>query len=273
MPEPSVVYKTRFDSDWDSSIKALLDAADLNILIKNHKKILIKPNLVEAEAPPVTTPVELIEALVSYIKDKSPHCEIIVGDGTGSLDYDTFHVFDVLGYSEMAFRKKITLKDLNCLTSVKLTNPSLKRWPEMYLPGLAMDSFIISVPVLKAHSLAGVTLSMKNMMGLCPPDKYCRGGWKKSAFHSDMQNSIADLNRYRCPDFSIIDATIGLSKYHLGGPVCSPPPGLIVASKDPVAADAYGCTLLKRNWRDIGHISSLDGEVGNAVARVEEVSF
>ena len=106
---------------------------------------------------------------------------------------------------------------------------------------------------------------MKNMMGACPPERYCKGGhWKKSSFHSGIQEAVLDLNRYRTPDFTLIDATVGLSGYHLGGPVCDPPPNLLIASFDPVAADAFGAGVLGRDWKAIGHIAGADGELGRA---------
>ncbi len=148
---------------------------------------------------------------------------------------------------------------------VKLSNPALKRWPEMYLPRIVMESFLLSVPVLKAHSLSCVTLTMKNVMGCVPPAHYQAGGhWKKSAFHERMQESILDLNRYRTPDFTVLDATVGMAEAHLWGPQCDPPLGLLVAGFDPVAIDAYGAGLLKRDWREIEHISRANGELGSA---------
>ncbi len=92
----------------------------------------------------------------------------------------------------------------------------------MYLPQIAMDSFLISVPVLKAHTLAGVTLGLKNMMGLLPPTKYCAGGWGKSSFHEDVHGSVADLNRYRAPDFTLLDATCGCLRPTSGVPAATP---------------------------------------------------
>ena len=267
MNKKGIVYTRRFSGDWNESVPKLLDSAGMAGEIKGHKRVLIKPNLVEALHPPITTPVELIEGIVAYIQKKSPNTEIIVGDGTGSLDYDTWHVFDKLGYSDMAERKGIKLSDLNEEPYVELSNPELKRWPKMHIPKIAMESYLISVPVLKAHSLAVVTLSMKNLMGVCPPEHYCKGGhWKKSSFHQGMQEAILDLNRYRKPDFSIIDATVGMAEYHLGGPTCDPPPNLLIAGYDPVAVDAYGCGVLGKKWQDVEHIRMADGELGRAEA-------
>jgi len=265
MDRQGIVYTGHLKGNWNKSIGSLLDAAELNAALQNEKRVLIKPNLVKALPPPVTTPVELIEAMVSYIQMESPHIEILVADGTGSLEYDTEHVFKTLAYRPMAGRRGIELIDLNKAPYLTLTNPALKRWPEMHLPEVVMESYLISVPVLKAHSLAGVTLSMKNMMGACPPEHYCKGGhWKKSSFHEGIQEAVADLNRYRKPDFAVIDATTGLAEHHLGGPTCDPAPGLLVAAYDPVAADAHACGLLGKSWRSIGHIASVDGELGQA---------
>ena len=46
---------------------------------------------------------------------------------------------------------------------VRLENPDCPVFPEMYLPEIAMSSYLASVPVLKAHSLADLTGSLKNM--------------------------------------------------------------------------------------------------------------
>ncbi|MDH4227259.1 MAG: DUF362 domain-containing protein [Deltaproteobacteria bacterium] len=250
------------NGDWKASVDAILDAARLDT--GDKKRVLLKPNLVEAMAPPVTTPVELVEALVDGLRERLPGVEIIIGEGCGAASYDTPHAFDELGYTKMAKRRNVGLVDLNKEPLRKLSNPELTRWPEFYLPDILFDSFIISVPVLKAHSLAGVTLTMKNMMGAVPPLHYRAGGhWKKSAFHSMMQESVLDLNMHRTPDFTVIDATIGMSEAHLWGPHCDPKPGIIIAGYDPVMTDAYGAKVLKRRWQDIGHIRDADGRLGH----------
>ncbi|MCI5139915.1 MAG: DUF362 domain-containing protein, partial [Candidatus Electrothrix sp. AR1] len=137
-------------------------------------------------------------------------------------------------------------------------------------PKIATDSFLLSVPVLKAHTLAGVTLTMKNMMGLAPPEHYHQGGgWKKAAFHNRVHEAVADLNRYRSPDFTVLDATIGMAEAHLWGPTCNPPVKKLVAGFDPVAMDSYGAALLGKDWQSIGHIADVDGELGQAAPITE----
>ncbi len=264
------VYNINF-TGWNTSVPKLLDACGLDkALAQLKKKILIKPNLVEASPPPITTPVELVSSIIDYIRSKNPALEIIVGEGCGSIDYETPTPFKQLKYVDMAYSQKVKLVDLNYEKTITLSKKECRRWPEMHLPEIVMDSFLISVPVLKAHSLADVTLTMKNMMGTAPPKHYNAGSWKKSAFHEKIQEAIFDLNRYRTPDFSLIDATVGMAEAHLWGPVCDPAPNLLIASFDPVAVDAYGTEILHRDWRKIGHISMADGVLGYAEAQIVE---
>ena len=261
---PGRVYSTSMDR-WDIAVPRLLAASQLGARLTDHSEVLIKPNLVEAIAPPVTTPAALVEQLVLWLREHAPQLTISIGEGTGSLTYPTGHCFNELGYTDLAKRLDVALIDLNHEPLVTRRLPDCSRWPEFHLPALLDRVFLISVPVLKAHSLARVTLTMKNMMGCAPPAHYQQGGgWGKSAFHTRIHQAIFELNRYRCPDFTLLDATIGMSQAHLWGPHCDPPPGLLAAGSDPVAIDSYGCRLLGRSWRDVGHIALADTILGQA---------
>lgn len=259
-----IVYSTEFSS-WQESVPHLLDATGLTKKLASAKKVLIKPNLVEPQKPPITTPVELIAQLASYIHVSHPHIEIIIGEGCGSSSKSTWQIFKTLGYDNLAGRNNVSLMDLNEAPLVHRQNKNCSRWPEIYLPQIVFESFLISVPVLKAHSLAGVTLTMKNMIGLAPPAHYQQGGnWKKASFHQRIQDAVFDLNRYRTPDFTLLDATIGMQEAHLWGPTCDPPPNRLAAGFDPVAMDSYGCGLLGINWKAIGHVAMAHGVLGSA---------
>ena len=267
----NTVWTRRF-LDWRQDLPPLLDAARLPDALQGRQRILVKPNLVEILPPPITTPVALVAALIEYLQEKVPKAEIVIAEGCGSMEYDTIRPFEELGYVDLARRYGVELLDLNQAELVALSNPDCSRWPQMNLPAIVFDSFLLSVPVLKAHTLAGVTLTMKNMMGLAPPAHYQQGGhWKKAAFHERIQEAIFDLNRYRAPDFTLLDATVGMSEAHLWGATCDPPPNLLVAGFDPVAVDAFASGLLDRDWRQVGHIQLADGVLGSASGTVMEV--
>lgn len=243
----------------------LLEASNLAGALAEVKRVLVKPNLVGTHRPPITTPVGLVASIVEFINERTDVGEIVVGDGTGNLEYDTWMCFDELGYRPLAANGRVRLTDLNDEPLVRLVRPELTRWPEFYLPRIVMESFLISVPVLKAHTLADVTLSMKNLIGAAPPAHYqCGGRWKKSSFHDRMHEAILDLNRYRTPDFTVLDATEGMKEAHLWGDTLRPAPGLLVATFDPVSADAYGADLLGKDYNNIGHIAGAHGELGSA---------
>ncbi|MDH4320207.1 MAG: DUF362 domain-containing protein [Desulfobulbaceae bacterium] len=265
---------TRRCDVWRSALPGLLDAAGLPAALRSGKRILIKPNLVENLPPPITTPVGLVEALLEYLRENAPGgVEIVIGEGCGSKEDDTWRAFAGQGYVDLSQRCGVPLIDLNTEKLVSVANPHCSRWPQMFLPAIVFESFLLSLPVLKAHSLAGVTLTMKNMMGLAPPAHYQQGGhWKKAAFHHRIQEAIFDLNRYRAPDFTLLDATVGMCEAHLWGATCDPPPGLLVAGYDPVAVDAFATGLLGRDWRQIGHIRLADGVLGTAAGTIVEVA-
>ncbi|MGW8288471.1 MAG: DUF362 domain-containing protein [Desulfobulbales bacterium] len=260
----NTVYTTSFTS-WQKSVPSLLEAAELIDQLGVAEKIIIKPNLVEPQKPPITTPVELVGAMVAYIHAARPDLEIVIAEGCGSSSNNTWQIFERLGYNRLADLPRVTLMDLNEAPLVHLRNKTSRRWPEMHLPKIVFESFLISVPVLKAHSLAGVTLTMKNMMGLAPPAHYQQGGnWKKASFHQGIQEAVYDLNCYRTPDFTLLDATIGMQEAHLWGPTCDPRPNRLAAGYDPVAIDSYGCSLLGRKWDTIGHLVKAHLSLGTA---------
>ena len=252
--KPSEPVAVEFVS-YEKSVPAALDAVGAAAVLAKQKAVLLKPNIVESLNPPITTPVACVEAIINYVRACSK-AEIVVAEGCGAANHDTDRAFAEQGYEEMARRLKVELVDLNLAPTVCLKKPELKVFPEFHMPEIAMSHFILSVPVLKAHSLAKITGTLKNMMGFAPPKHYQAGGhWKKSVFHQRMHESIVDLNRYRTPDLTLLDATIGLAEYHLGGAHCDPPVNRIVAGFDPVAVDRLAAQLLGFNWKKIPHLA------------------
>lgn len=242
--------------DYARSVAEALERAGAGPVLARQKAVLVKPNLVESLPPPITTPVECVEAVISYVRSVSS-AEIVVAEGCGAASHDTGRCFRDQGYERMAKRLGIRLVDLNNEPTVVLRNPECRVFPEFHMPRIAVTHFIISVPVLKAHSLAIITGTMKNMMGFAPPAHYQQGGhWKKSAFHARMHESIVDLVRHRAPDLSLMDARVGMPEYHLGGRECDPPVGKLVAGFDPVEVDRVSAGLLGLDWRKIPHLAS-----------------
>ncbi len=110
---------------------------------------------------------------------------------------------------------------------------------------LEADVFI-NVPIAKDHSATRLTLSLKNLMGVV---------LDRGTFHStDLDQCIADINTLVRSHLVIIDAFRILTTNGPGGWGKVETPWQVIASADPVAADAYAATLFKLTGADIGHI-------------------
>lgn len=241
--------------DYEASVGRCMAAAGAAELLADGRPVMLKPNLVNGSAYPVTTPPAFCAAVIECVRQYTD-APVVVAEGCGDMALETPEVFARTGYTAMARKAGVGLLDLNTAPLKELEDPECRRFPRMWLPEAVFDHVLISLPVLKAHSLCRLTGSMKNMMGLAPPKHYGgrSGGWKKAAFHERLDEAIVALNRYRSPDFTVMDATVGLADFHLGGACCNPPANRILASGDARALDRAAADLLGINWQDVGHL-------------------
>jgi uncharacterized protein (DUF362 family) len=95
---------------------------------------------------------------------------------------------------------------------------------------------LINLPQAKTHSATGVSLGIKNLMGLI---------WDRYSFHSryNINQALADLATVIKPQLTILDATRALVSGGPGGPGEVQKPNLIIAGIDPVAVDSYGVSV------------------------------
>jgi uncharacterized protein (DUF362 family) len=214
--------------------------------------VVIKPNIVELRHPPVTTDVRVVEGVVAALRGSGVKDMVIAeGSGTG----DTIKNFQSLGYGSLGVR----LIDLDRESTVTLSAGRYRTWREVVVPEILVDAFIISVPVLKKHSMCGVTISLKNMVGILPARHYS-GYWsyKKSEIHRvNPHGCIADICRVMSPDWAVVDASVGMKGSHISGTPMDPPVNLVYGSKDPLEADIYGCKLLDADWEDIEYLKMI----------------
>ena len=120
---------------------------------------------------------------------------------------------------------------------------SLTRW-EIYREALEADAYI-NVPVAKHHGLSGLTLGLKNSMGVI--------GGRRGSLHFNLGQKLADLATVLRPTLTVIDATRMLLR---NGPQGGSLDDVriadtIIVSRDPVAADALATTLFGMEPADI----------------------
>jgi uncharacterized protein (DUF362 family) len=123
---------------------------------------------------------------------------------------------------------------------------ALKSWL-VYEDALAADVFI-NVPVAKHHGLTGLTMGLKNVMGVL--------GGNRGQIHTGFDDKIVDANLARPSHLTVLDATrILVAHGPQGGRVEDvQSPGVVVAGADIVAVDAYATRLFGKSPRDIGHL-------------------
>jgi len=253
----STVAEVKFD-DFRPSVSMSLDLIGAAERLPKSGLIIIKPNLTNSSPPPVTTPVAAVQAVLEYCRAHTK-AEIAIGEGCGQGK--TPDVFKRLGYADLAPKHGIELIDFNQAEAVLLENKDALQLKQLYLPKIALDAFIISVPVLKDHSFTETTIAMKNMFGL-PPTRYYKGSWNKSKLHSlSTHKSVVDICTYKKPDLSVVDASVALKGMHLAG--TEKRLGLVLASFDPVAIDTLGSRLLGHDPRNIEYLRLGDGLLGN----------
>ena len=124
----------------------------------------------------------------------------------------------------------------------------MEEWP-ILRDAVKCDTFI-NVPVLKHHQLTGLTLSMKNLMGVC--------SGTRGLIHMDIGEKLVDITDFISPDLTVIDATRVLTKHGPSGGNLADVITLdtVIASADPTLADAYACSLLNKDPMSVPYIKA-----------------
>jgi uncharacterized protein (DUF362 family) len=250
------VSKVKF-TDYRASVRKALDAVGAAGKLPRRRLIILKPNLTNADAPPVTTHVDMVAAVYRYCR-RHTGAEIAIGEGCGSGTTST--TFKANGYTDLAEAHGLRLIDFNKEKAVKRSRRDAFQLKHLYLPRIALNAFVISIPVLKDHSFTTTTVAMKNMFGLCPAPYY-KGSWNKSKLHSpSTDKSVVDVCLYKKPDLCVVDASVALAGMHLSG--TRRKLGTILAGFDPVAVDAEASRLLGHDPHDIEYLELADGLLG-----------
>jgi uncharacterized protein (DUF362 family) len=215
----------------DMTVRAM-EMVDATKAISADKPVLIKPNYIDTSHPStgITTDARVIEGVVAFLK-KHGAKEVIIGEGTGMGN--TLDAFKVGGVDNVATRWKARLVDLNKDEFVEVHPTNARTLKKVKIAKTALESTIVSVPKLKPHRLAGVTLSLKNMMGAMTP---------KGSMHGHLSQNIVDLASVIKPSIAVIDGVIAGEGHETSGDPVEM--NLVIAGTDPVAVDAVGAAVM-----------------------------
>jgi uncharacterized protein (DUF362 family) len=229
------------------------------------QKIMLKPNLVIADFNS-TTKVEVVKTLARLMQQAGKLVSIGEGSAAGVgfnvindeifktkkreiLDKLQQDVFDTLGYTEMTKSLNIPLVNLHSgdITEVSLKNGYAAKSVKIHRSLTEID-LLCSVPVMKTHNLATVTLAMKNLIGLYPGTEYYSvRSWlhdkAAEAGSPGIAYEIIDMNNAVKTGLSVIDASTAMEgDGPTGGTLVEM--GLIIAGTSPLAADMVGAWLM-----------------------------
>ncbi len=266
-PESRVAIRrvANYEADLAAVLFETLSEFDLPV---RGKTILLKPNLVGLDPLGMmnTHPAVIAAARESFLRLGA--AQVLVGDGP-AMDRDTQAVLESIRLREFAGPLSRLFVDLNIddLERVLLKTQA-SRLRELYFPKTVRGvDFLVSMPKLKTHHWAGVTLSLKNMFGVIPGSCY---GWPKNILHwAGIDRAILDINAAVRPDFAIVDGIIGMEG---NGPIqgVSKAAGVLIAGDDPVAVDSTSARIMSLAPEKINHIAraaTLLGHIDTAKIR------
>jgi len=248
---------------------AVEEAIDLLGGIKNVttgiNSVLLKPNLVAPDLNCTTKP-EVVKTIAKLFKYSGK--EVMIGEASAAADSfnvignETYrtrkreildrmqqHVFDTLGYTEMARSLGIPLINLHSgeIVEVALDSGYAANSVRIHR-ALTEADLICSIPMMKTHTLATVTLSMKNLIGLYPGTEYYS---VRSWLHdraaergsSGVAYEVIDMNHAVKTGLSIIDASSAMEG---DGPFSGTlvDMNLIIAGTSPLATDMVGSKVM-----------------------------
>ena len=215
----------------EMTVKAL-EMIDAHNALSKTKPVLVKPNYINSRHPStgITTDGRVIEGVVMFLR-RHNFKDVLIGEGSGYSD--TFKAFKVAGVDAVAERWNVKLVDLNIDEMIEIAPENPLALKKVKVARTALESTIISVPKLKEHGMATVTLSLKNMMGAVTP---------KGSIHNPLSEKIVDLAAIIKPRIAVIDGIIaGRGHETSGSPVEM---NLVIAGTDPVATDAVGAAVM-----------------------------
>lgn len=237
------------DSMFDEAIKSF---GGMKKFVKPNQSVVIKPNIGWDTLPEraANTNPKLVSQIVKHCLDAGAK-DVYVFDHTCDNWTSCYTNSGIEKAAKDAGAKVVTGNSERYYQ--KVTVPNGKRLQETTVHELILDTDVfINVPVLKHHDGAGLTISMKNLMGVV---------WDRRFWHrNDLHQCIADFPTFKRPDLNIVDAYYVMKK---NGPRGVSEADILtlksqIISTDIVAADAAAAKLFGIEPKEIEYIKIAD---------------
>lgn len=228
--------------------KAIASLGGMTKFVKKGQKVVVKPNIgwdVSPERAGNTNP-KLVGRIIKHCLDAGAS-EVYVFDNTCDAWNLCYKNSGIEKAVKDAGGKIVPGNTEGYYQSVQIPRGKMLKEAKVHELILSSDVFI-NVPVLKHHSSANVSLSMKNLMGIV---------WDRRYWHrNDLQQCIADFASWRKPTLNVID---GYRVMMRNGPRGVSEADVVnmkqmIVSADIVAADAAAARIFGNQPNDIPHI-------------------
>jgi len=263
----AVLAATAYDGRLVDTVRRGIDLFRLDV---RGRRVVLKPNFVEYDPQgAVNTHPMLIAATIEAFRSLGA-LDVVVAEGPGHRR-DNEYILTASGLHDTLRDTGARYIDLN-MDAARAMEPASRYTPLRRLhiaETVAGADLLVSMPKMKTHHWAGVTLSLKNMFGIMPGSIY---GWPKNVLHyAGIEQSILDINAtLDMPRFNIVDGIIGMEG---NGPIQGVPrrSGVLVFGSDPVAVDAAAARLMGIEPRRVWYLAQADRFLGNiAEDRIEQ---
>lgn len=225
------------EDPYTMTVKAVEAMGGMSRFVKEGAKVVVKPNIGWDRSPEQAgnTNPQVVAALVDMAY-KAGAKRVSVFDVTCN---DARRCYASSGIEASALSKgaKVYVPDEWDTVKASFGRKSpMEGWP-ILKDAIECDTFI-NVPVLKHHGLTRLTLSMKNLMGVC--------GGNRGIMHLDIGPKLTDLTRFINPDLTVIDAYRVLTRNGpTGGNLADVKEyKTVIVATDPTLADTYASQLV-----------------------------
>ncbi len=266
-PRVAIARAASYDRELiRAQVRRLIDdLGGLGDVVSPGDKVAIKINMTGGVWGADLTEADPIESYFTHPEVVRALGEAVLEAGASEL-YIVEAVFDEesfsrWGYTDLAKDLGATLIDLNQPAPYKnfVSKSVGDKWSvhrEFTFNQILVDvDVFMSVPKMKCHASAGVTLSMKNLVGLVPVQFYRLEpqDWARLALHgagttyqTRVPRVVVDLNLARPIDFALIDGVKasegGEGPWNVGwNPV---EPGVLIAGKNALATDTVAVAAM-----------------------------
>jgi uncharacterized protein (DUF362 family) len=239
--------------------------------VKRGADVIVKPNICNAYHGPEyasTTNPEVVAAIVALCLGAGAKRVRVMDFPFGGTAQNAYQTSGIAAAVEAAGGQMELMNSLK-YQAVEIPNAQALRQTEIYADILNADT-VINVPIAKHHSMATLTLGLKNLMGVVK---------NRGALHaSGLSQSIVDLSTIVRPQLTVVDATrILMANGPTGGNLNDVKQmDTIIAGADVVAADAYAATLFGKTGADIAYIKMANerglGTMDLGSIKIEEIS-